>query len=123
MKETITTHKVSNIDSGYRQTNAILIILLIIVTAGGGYLYYKTQKTLEEVRLTAITQVEAVTTSVDSLLNCYTTYLNELGAIRDTVYEKHYKYHTKFIDRWHAVTIQTEPEVLINSLEEISKTK
>jgi hypothetical protein len=123
MKETIVTEKISNIDSGYRQTNTILIILLSVSLIGGGYLYYKTQKALEEVKQTSLAQVESITNSVDSLLNCYTMYLDQLGAIRDTVYEKHYKYHTKFIDRWHAVTIQTEPEVLRNSLEEISKTK
>lgn len=123
MKEIVTTERVSNIDSGYRQTNIILIILLVIAIGGGAYLYYKTQKALEEVRSTAIIQVESVTARVDSLLNHYTIYLDELGAIRDTVYEKHYRYHTKFVDRWHSVTKQTQPEELRNSLEEISKMK
>ncbi len=123
MRETTTTEIISNKDSGYRQTNIILITLLVIAILGGGYLYWKTQKALEEVRSTAITQVESVTTKVDSLLNHYTIYLDQLGAIRDTVYEKHYRYHTKFIDRWHAVTKQTEPQELLRSLEDISKTK
>jgi hypothetical protein len=117
MKETV----IRRYDSAWKMVSVGLLILLLAISAGGGYWLWKTNKLLEEVRVESEIQLQRVTTGVDSILNRYLVLVDSLGIIRDTVIEKHYRYHTKFVDRWNSVTKTSDPDSLLNEIEWILK--
>jgi hypothetical protein len=117
MKETI----FRSYDSAWRIVSIGLLILLIAVSAGGGYWLWKTNKLLEEVKVESEIQIQKVTTGVDSIFQKYLVLVDSLGLMKDTVIEKHYRYHTKFVERWNSVTKTSDPDSLINEIEWILK--